>query len=301
MRQQWPLILIYIVVLGAGFWGYQVFFQEELSEAQQVLDVEVVENGLTVLEVEGDVTFQAQEGNASSLTVGERIQEGERVRVGADSRALLGVGEGNQLVVEADSSIQIRGISSEGILVELEGGRVKAVVEPGNPAIEVAKGERSVRTQDGAFAMSYSETEGVLASAADGTVELTGFGEQRTLARGHYIHAAPGRPIVSADQAKALLLRIDWPDEEARRSKGLSLAGETLPNLPVSIRIGEQETEALADEDGRFVVDLELAEGNNRVEVVARDPVGNTVDSQNDIRVDTTAPMLQKVSVPWAP
>ena len=105
----------------------------------------MVENGLTVLEVEGDVTFQAKEGNVV-------VDSGSvfKKENGFESGLIVerfGVGEGNQLVVEADSSIQIRGISSEGILVELEGGRVKAVVEPGNPAIEVAKGERSVRTQ----------------------------------------------------------------------------------------------------------------------------------------------------------
>jgi len=221
--------------------------------------------------------------------------------VGADGHAVLGLGEDARLYVEADSTIRVMGVDNDGVVVELEEGRVKAKVKAGSPGIQVSHRDQSARTQGGAFSMSVSGQDEVLVQSEDGRVSLQGFGERSDLEPGHYVHAAPGEPIISAAQAEELLLHIEWPSEGRRRESGLALEGETLPNMRVQVQAGGQSFEARADDAGKFHVELQLQEGTNSVEVSAADPLGKRVAQERQFELDNTAPQAMDMGVQWQP
>jgi hypothetical protein len=288
MLQHLKLFTIVLVVLGTGYWGYLQLFSE---------DTEVP--GLVVLEVEGLVEFTRGEGEGQALEVGTQLSENDQLHVGSEGRAVLGIGEGTRLHVDPNSTVQVLGIDGDGIRLELEEGRIQAKVQPGNPSVEIAHGSKTARTELGGFTMSVSGNDDVLVQSQEGVVGLSGFEDLEELAEGHYVHASPGEPIISADEAKALLLHIQWPGEEVRREAGIELQGTTLPNARLQALRGDEQIELRADSEGNFQLELELEEGQNTVQFTATDPLGRSTDDQMTLTVDSTPPSAVETEIQW--
>ena len=142
MRRQLPLLLVVLVVLGAGLAGYQALF----GPGDAVT--------LSLIEVSGEVERVDALGGQESLELGAALSPRDQVRVGETGRAVLGVGEGSTLTLEPSSSIRVTQVERTGVRVELEEGRVQAKVGAGSPLLAVEREGQSVEVDDGEVLVS---------------------------------------------------------------------------------------------------------------------------------------------------
>jgi len=201
--------------------------------------------------------------------------------------------------VESGTQIQVLGLDPDGIRLELGEGRIQAKVQPGNTAVEIAHGAQSAQTVSGAFSMSTEEDGGLLVRSEEGDTLLSGFGEVEKLEGGSYAYSAAGEPIISAREAQALLLNIQWPDLSAQREASIEVTGQTMPNIALRALSGDKAVDIRADEDGKFELELSLKEGKNTIELEATDPLGRSVGESRDFTVDSTPPATLETEIQW--
>jgi hypothetical protein len=277
MKPQLQLLAIFLVVLGAGYWGYLQLFEEE-GEVP----------GLVVLEIVGDVQLNRGQTGGGEVTVGTELLQSDHLVVGAGGRAVLGLGEGTRLELDSDSTVQIVGIDRDGVMLELEEGRVQAKVQPGAPSVRVAHGAQSAGSEGGQFSFSATSEDEVLVRSSEGSVSLEGFGDLQTLEAGSYAKSVPGKPIISAEEAEELLLSIQWPEARARAEAESAVRGRTAPHAEVTLTVDGADTPVTANAAGEFSVDLDLQEGPNQIEIEAVDPLGRTKTETGEVEIIST-------------
>jgi hypothetical protein len=288
MRNHLPVLAAAAAVLVVGWLAYFLLFDRSGAPA------------IVVLEASGGVTRANPSAGAAPLAAGDELLVRDRIQVGADGGALLGVGAETRLRLEPDSVIEVLSVDEDGVRVELEDGRVQARVRPGSPQLAVSSQGRLLRAADADFTVGADREAEVLAVAVErGQVGVEGApGGTQALEAGSTATLMPGAlPILQQSDA-ALLLDVRWPTAQTRAAT-ITLEGRTAPRARVRVTGGAAPAEGLADAEGRFTVGVPLREGDNALEVTARDSLGRDVAVDGRAHRDTRAPAARSVDVSW--
>jgi hypothetical protein len=286
MREQLQAILAGLLIIVVSYFGYRVLFRAE-EDAQ-----------LIVSHVQGRVTLTDAAGAQEDALSGLALSPDDELAVGEDSTASLSIGGDSSLILDAQSSIRVVGIEASGIRVELDEGRVSAKVRPGSPSLSISSRGRAVTADDASFSVN-ADIDGALSiSAEQGSLALSGFGEQATLDEGRLLSAVPGEAPVLGPIPDEILLEVHWPELAATREEELYVEGRTSPYAEILVTIREEKSRVRARADGSFRTPIYLVEGDNAVHVVVEDGVGNRSETSRDFERRTTPPVLN-IEVQW--
>jgi len=286
MRRQLPLLLVVLVVLGAGLAGYQALF----GPGDAVT--------LSLIEVSGEVERVDALGGQESLELGAALSPRDQVRVGETGRAVLGVGEGSTLTLEPSSSIRVTQVERTGVRVELEEGRVQAKVGAGSPLLAVEREGQSVEVDDGEVLVS--EDAGRLqVEARQGSARVSGVQGVETLSEGERLVQGADGQAVRSPSPTDLLQEVRWPEAEATRADELVVEGNASAFARVVAQTGEDKVAGRADASGNFRVKVPLVEGLNDIELTVTDAFGGVQESRHQIVRDTHAPEVTQAEVIW--
>ncbi|MCK6506378.1 hypothetical protein L6R53_23890 [Myxococcota bacterium] len=295
MRQALQLVLAALLVLVLGYVGYRLVFSEDHTA------------GVEVVQAQGEVLRAGADGARAPLSQGDVVRARESVVVGEGAKAVLGVGEGTRLELEARSTLRVVDVDATGLRVELEQGRVSARVRAGSTPLGLTSRGRAIYADDADFTVAV-DGEGALAVQPDrGQVRVEGLaGEggaaaQAAVGEGTRLLALPGRsPVIEAVPSE-LLLEVGWPTSPSTRQSEVTLEGRTGPFAEVQIGGAEGWTRVRAGPDGRFHASVPLQEGENRVQVHATDTLGNRREDEVSLTRDSTAPTISGSEVQWGP
>lgn len=283
MRDFLPVLAVAALVILVGAGGYFALFDDVSEEA---VTLQRVTGPVSVLS--GGDTQQAEEG--------ETLEPGDQLTAGAGGQAVLAFGEQSSIVLEAESTLKLRGRDDQGLQVELEGGRIRATVRPGDGRLAVNRGGQRVDATDARFEVGVDD-EGVLQVRADeGELGLVGFGGREGLGPGERISLVPGGDPWVSDEDRALLLELDSvPDLIAQREQVLT--GRTDPHARIRVEGGVQPVSGRADAEGIWRLTVPLKEGDNALLVVASDPLGQEREQTWQVAVDTRPPEAVDIQV----
>jgi hypothetical protein len=294
VRQALQLVIAALLVLVLGYVGYRVVFSEDHS------------GGVQVVQARGEVVRTGPDGIRAPLAEGDVVRARESVVVGEGAKAVLGVGEGTRLELEASSTLRVVDVDATGLRVELEQGRVSARVRAGSTPLGLSSRGRAIYADDADFTVAV-DGEGALAIQPDrGQVRVEGLEGQggdalASVGEGTRLTALPGKaPVIEAVPAE-LLLEVGWPTLPTTRQAEVQLEGRTSAFAEVRIGGDEGWTRVRAGPDGRFHASVPLQEGENRVQVQATDPLGNRKEDELSLTRDSTAPTISGSEVQWGP
>ncbi len=267
-----------LAIFAVGAVGYQVLFGAGLAERFRVVSVA------------GDVRHEHADGASEAARAGSALLAGDRIVSGDGGQAVLGLGEGTRVAVDARSSVKVLGISDDGVRVELEDGRVTATVRPGSGVLAVRAGDQELTADDAEFTVARGDDGTVAAATTRGTVRVAGASD---LEAGEELVAAPGGSPLRAPVSDALLLQVAWPASGRTREEEVEVSGQTQPGATFTVQGGARPVSGRADASGRFVVRVPLSEGGNRLLVKARSVLGREAEvAHAEVVRDTRPPSV---------
>mgnify|MGYP002634004953 CR=1 FL=1 len=284
MRQQLPVLLAALGVILLGWGGWYLLFADARG------------THVVVLEQSGVVELTAANGVLRPLSPGERLAPQDTVRVGSGATAVLGIGEGSSLRLEAATSLRLVGVSKDSVQVELEGGRVQARIKARGPGLQVGSGDRLVLARDADFRAGVDATGTLAVEAERGTVDTEGIPGVDSLTAGTGLIAPRQGDAVQTALTEAMLLEVDWPQSPSATAVGL-LEGSTSPYARVRVA----GKEVLADVSGHFAVRIPLEKGANDLTVEARDALGRLQVVDRTVLRPAAPPPIGQAEVRWTP
>lgn len=292
MRQLTRVLLLCLLVILGGWVGFFVLFGEDETPV------------LRVVRASGAVRRDGPEADDGPLVEGEPLHAQDRVVVGADGVAILGLGEETRLQLEPDSAIRVLEADLAGVRIELEEGRVVARVKPARGGVGLSSRGRAILAEDADFTAAVDGATGDLSVRTErGAVEVLGVGKPANLPAGQQLWSSPGEEVVRAPISEELLLSTRWPEADTiSASTTLHLVGKTEPRAWVEVRVDEDPPRPVrAGGDGSFALDLVLAPGSRRVVVRARGALGEERAVERVLEVTSgEAPRVQ-TEVLWGP
>ncbi len=289
MRQQLQLLLLTVLVMALGWFGYRLLFGEKKGSE------------LVVVAAEKATVTRSSGIQADALSAGMVVEIQDTIRTGAEGSAQLRFGAGAGLVLSADGSMRILSADGSGLRVELEEGAVSARVRPGMAPLGITNRGRAVRATDADFTVMVDSAGGLSAVSERGALGLSGFGNVEDLKPGDVLRAVPEKEAVTAPAPEKLLLDVNWPEMVTTRSAEVVVEGKTDPYAMVIVGEGEQRIQMRADINGRFQASVPLKEGENGLELTVRDVMGREVVEKRKVNRDSTAPIVQGAEVVWGP
>ncbi|MFT5680734.1 MAG: hypothetical protein ACI8RZ_001640 [Myxococcota bacterium] len=281
MPEQLQTLLAALLVLIAGFVGYTLLFSGD------------DEIGLSVVSASGDVRRTDGEGLEEDAAVGMRLMPKDELTVGESGSAELAIDEQTRLTLSSASSIRVVGVDAGGVRIELEEGRVSARVRPESPTLSITNRGRGVTATDADFTVVTGEDGALGVESSRGELALQGFDDITALVGGSRLSIAPGLQAQTTPIPASLLLEVAWPEQAVTRESEVAIQGQTSPYASITLSgIGDQTATIRAGSDGRFSTSVPLQEGNNAVEVVAVDVMGNRERVTWEILRDTEAPSV---------
>lgn len=277
MRDVLTVIGVAVAVLLIGVLGYALLFGGDELQA------------LSVQRVEGEVRTQ-RGGQASATQVGELLGPSDRLVAGEGGRAVLSFGESSALVVESQTSLRVLGEGSDGIEIELEGGRVHATVRAGDGRLGVHNGSRRVGLAEAEADIAVGPDGSTYLEVQEGDLELSGFEGVDELRAGQRLVAAPGADVLVEGVDKDLLLEVAWPLGESTNKDRVVVRGQSSPGSRVQVVGGAQDVVGQVDRQGDFELDVPLGEGHNELTVLVQDPLGRAQEASWEILRDTRPP-----------
>lgn len=242
-------------------------------------------------EQEGRVEVRNPDGTWREAIAGEALPAATRIRTGDDGRAVLGSGDRYEVQLESGTEVSVEELTSSISRLLLERGMATADVQGGRHVFEVStRGSDAVaRTRAGRFTVS-NDTQGTVAVAATrGEVELSGGGKLVVVRAGQQSLILRGEgPTEPAPIPESLLLKVQWPKARELTRRRLVIAGRAEPGSQVQVDGIPLQVGA----DGTFRREVQLREGDNKVQVRARGVGGGQVESTHEVRVDTTPPKV---------
>ncbi len=225
---------------------------------------------LTLKAVDGTVTV-TRGGESIEARGGTTLDADDRLATGEDGEAVLELGRETQIRVGPTSSMQIRSVDEDGVRLELEGGRIEAVVRPESGSVRVGNRGREVVATNAEFRVGVDD--GVLqVESTQGEVALSGT-DQTVVPEGQQATVVD-RYAALGQVPEELLLEVAWPEPERTRASTSIVQGTTAPGASVTVRGAFPSVTVRADSQGRFAAEVRLDEGDNKVDVVAIDPLG---------------------------
>lgn len=272
------LLVAAIFVVGAGV--YRLLFVKEAGERFQIVNVS------------GDVRHVDSDGESDLAKQGDRLEAGDRIVSGDGGRAILGLGENTRVAVDASTSVRVLGVNAEGVRLDLEGGRVQATVRPGGGRVGVVAGDREIVADDADFTAVVDEEGTFGVTSERGSLALLGVAGMSQLRSGDEVVIPKGGTPLSAPASEALLLQVVWPAPPRTRERDVELTGNTQPGAKVAVIGGTKPISVKAGPDGTFRVMVPLAEGQNRLAVVATSVMGKEAKVDAELVRDTQAPSV---------
>ena len=285
MRQHLQVILAALLVLVAGYVGYKFLF------------VGIERTTLTVVIADGEVARITQGGATEDATAGMILTPRDRLQVG-EGRAVLSIDDQSRLTLDAASTIEVLEVDATGVRVELEDGKVQARIRPDSPMLSVFSRGRGVASNDADFTIGV-DSEGALAvKTENGVVEVQGIDGINQVEAGQQMNAMPSQNAVVGSVPASLLLEVAWPESGRIREAALTIEGRTDPYAEIRLGSGDDGSTVRAGSDGHFQVSLPLKEGQNPLQVEARDALGNVQTADAEVVRDSTAPRVSS-EVVW--
>lgn len=233
---------------------------------------------LTVYEVEGTVKLTTAEGAQVPAAVDTRLNKGDRLSTGLQSRVVLKLGEQTRLRLGPTSSVQVTSIDEDVVKLELEDGMLSATVRPGSGAVRIGNNGREVVAEDAEFEVGvYGDA--FQARATDGSLTVVGT-DVTKVGAGEQVTAV-GRRALVGPVPEELLLEVKWPQSVAARAEEIyQLVGSSDPGARIKVMgQGIAPIETQANEKGEFVAPIPLVEGKRPADIVieAFDALGRSI------------------------
>ena len=283
VRDFLPTLLVAVVVILLGVAGYVALFDDDSVGA------------INLQRVSGDVEVHSRQGSGAGVT-GQVLEPGDRVIANEGGQAVLAFGEASSIVLEERSSLKVRGAGEDGVEVELEGGRARAVVRAGDGTLGVLNGDRRVEASDATFQVGVDPDGALAVGTEEGTVALQGFGDREGLGPGERISLVPGGDPWVSDAERDLLLEVD-PAKALIARREQTLTGTSDPGARLRIEGGLAPVEGRADGDGAWRLTVALSEGDNNLTVTAVDALGEETTVDWTVVVDTRPPEAVEIVV----
>ncbi len=283
MREFIPVVGVAILVIVIGALGYWAFFTDQDRSY------------VTLQRVVGPVSLHSGAERVDA-TGGESLDPGDRIVSGEGGQAVLSFGSSSSIVLEEGSSLKLRGADADGVEVELEDGRARATVRPGDGTLGVLNGNRRVETRDATFEVGVEDDGALMVQTEEGEVKLEGFGDRTGLGPGERLSLAPGGDPWVSDGQRELLLNLD-PASAIIAQTDQVLAGTTDPYALVLVEGGVEAVSQRADGSGKFTITVALREGDNQLKVIATDALGEEREVAWEVAVDTRPPEAVHIEV----
>ena len=249
--------------------------------------------GLTMSEVVGQVAIETPEGTVSQIVDGKTIVGvNDVVRTGQDGRVILSLGDGLSIRVDESAEVKVRDVTSDGVQLELENGRLTADVSTNGPQLAVSNGSRSFTATDAAFAISANDDD-IAVDVRRGAVDVEGVAGVSQVDAGQRLQVVAGQDPWTADIPEQFLLDVDWPEKARTNQVGAILAGRAEPGSFIEVKGVTKPTRVRVGRDGRFEVPVALKEGLHSVEILAISMMGEIKSSNWTVELDTQGPAIR--------
>jgi hypothetical protein len=240
------------------------------------------------LAVATGVEIAGSDGVWRAARVGERLSAHDRIRTDDEGDAELLAADGSSVRLSAATEARVDELRRELKRLSLGAGELSADVRD-DPArvFEVGLDDKGAvaRTRGAAFTAT-SDGKGAAALATRrGEVILSARGKEVVIRSGQFARMARGAaPEDAKPIPQSLFLKVTWPPSSTNR-KAVTVKGVTDPNARIKVEGHYVEVEA----DGRYAVDIPLADGTHQLHLRASDVAGHVVDEKSPkIVVDTT-------------
>ncbi len=278
MKRDWLGIFAVVAIIAVGFVAYEWLFGNDAADRFRIVSVA------------GEVRHVHAQGGESSATAGDRLATGDRIVSQGSGSAVLGLGDDARITVGPESSVEVLGVTEEGVQLELEGGRVEATVRPGSGRVGVVADGRELSATDADFTAVRGDDGTLAVSTARGEVAVGGLDGVSSLAAGEELIAPRDGSPLRAPASEALLLTLREATPPRTREPEAKIEGTTSPGATVTVTGGERPVTTRAASDGSFRVAVPLGEGENHLQIRAESLLGKSaVVAATQVR-DTTAP-----------
>jgi ferric-dicitrate binding protein FerR (iron transport regulator) len=273
------LTLVLAVAVGTAGWKY--------------LAAEDDAPRLIVAEIEGAVNVSRGGAPLVNAARGTVLAPGDQVETGAEARAVLQLSPGTKVRLGPTSSVGVVSVDRDGVELELENGLLQATVRPESGAVRVGSRGRQVVATRGEFQVGVND-EILQVAASSGEVSLAGVEPPVVLGAGEQVTVVDRQARRTPIPAE-VVLAVAWPAPDHRtRAETQTIEGTTEPGAEVRIEGDFGRRVVHADKAGFFHAEVPLAEGDNRVHIVARDLLGREIDSTGNLPTrDTTGPRVR--------
>jgi hypothetical protein len=281
VTREFRTFLAVLVVLGCGLGGYLLIFRDDPGER------------LRVESVSGRVDHVSEGGGRAAAQESDILLPGERIESADGGRAVLTLGGDSRITVEESTVVKVVEVTSRGVKLDLEDGRVTATIRPAEGNLTVGADGRRVTSNNATFT-AQRDPEGTLAVSSDaGVLKVEGVEGVQELQPGQDLIAPLSGAPLRADAAEALLMQVVWPSAPRTRARKVTVTGTTQPGATVSVLGGAESVQTKADKGGQFSIEVPLAEGNNELSVSATSLLGRKSPVTAATLVsDTTAPQV---------
>lgn len=287
MRDALKFLVAILAVLVVGGIGYRIVFP--YKDVAPVL----------IQQVEGTVHYIGEGNQRTEAYPGQPLQRQDRVETSENGRARLTYGQHSSMQLQHGTSIRVLGITSEGVRVELDQGRVEATVRSGTESLGIVSRGREVQARDAIFDVGVNQQGTLAVETREGEVELLGMGDLDRMSEGQRITApANGEPAMSPIP-EAMLLEVAWPESARTREAEVTVRGRTDPGAEVRVGAAGRWTTVVAGNDGSFEATVPLEEGPNPLRVVSEDPLGRASSAESEVLRDTEPPQGSSFEVQY--
>ncbi len=287
MRQQIRLLVLIALVFALAVAGYRLLFGDPPA------------HDLMVVSAEAATLRSTSSGRGEALSPGDVVGIADAIETATDGSAALQYGNGGQIMLGELTSMRVLDANSRGVRIEMDQGTVTARVRSGAPPLDVVSHGRTVGATDADFAVLVASSGDLSVYAARGTVSFDGTDGLTKIESGEALHASSDRGIRRGVVTDSLLLDVKPPETMVTRMAEVEVAGQTDPFAMVTVGSGRGAVRVRADEGGRFVVNVALAEGENMVPITVRDVAGREARSVQTVVRDSTAPVIKSAEVVW--
>ena len=237
------------------------------------IDYFVVTEGYELTEVVGEVLKRKGVNAWVVARKGDHIDMQETLKTGRESRAVLNLAGGSTLAIGEESSVEVIGVDAEKTDIAVS-GQMKAKIRHRR----IGKSRKLVVQSRDAMT-KVSATEGVfyIDLQPTGLTRISSEAGDVTISHGNKVLTLIPKRMATIDRKSAgnvvqigsaeVLLKVDWPQENLLTTKRLTIAGQT----EAGNRLLANGVRIEVEPDGHFSATIPLAEGKNRIELVAED------------------------------
>jgi len=287
MRENLGLLLALLAVLLVGVVGYGLLFG---PQGPQLVVLDAAGQALRVRAAEGAVPLRA----------GDALEVEDQLMVGEAGSIRVGIGEGSELTLQANSALRLTAVTDDGLRVELEGGAVSARVRAGAPTLGLRASGRDLRLQAGEVNAGLAEDGRLTVEVLAGELAVDGVEGVTTLGAGRRLDLAQGQTPVEAPLAEALLVEVRAPSVVGDDGTVVVIA-HTQPYATVELRGGDATVRVMAGPDGQALLpSVVVPRGGATLELHARDALGREASITHRVE-GQTGPRLMGTAVQWAP